>query len=309
MSYVLGFIQSLFNVGFTLITTIFTIMFAFIVAGIAAFKGRNPLFWGILGFFFPWLVFIMPFIPRKMPKFTGDLRYHEAFRGKNPVVASIMALAAIVAKSDGSISREEIKLIKQFVVKTFGLAYEELNDYADAFEYGKDHPERYKDFTYVITSYYKRRDILVAIAYLLVKITIKDGANISRVEEEQVRSILAELGISSYEYESIKASFRQEQYAYGYENYGQYGYNQSNNRSFYTQGNQSLTKKYADVLGVDENASLSEIKKAYRKLVKEYHPDKIAAESMPEEYAQFANQKIIEINEAYEYLKNLRENG
>ena len=309
MSYVLGFIQSLFNVGFTLITTIFTIMFAFIVAGIAAFKGRNPLFWGILGFFFPWLVFIMPFIPRKMPKFTGDLRYHEAFRGKNPVVASIMALAAIVAKSDGSISREEIKLIKQFVVKTFGLAYEELNDYADAFEYGKDHPERYKDFTYVITSYYKRRDILVAIAYLLVKITIKDGANISRVEEEQVRSILAELGISSYEYESIKASFRQEQYAYGYENYGQYGYNQSNNRSFYTQGNQSLTKKYADILGVDENASLSEIKKAYRKLVKEYHPDKIAAESMPEEYAQFANQKIIEINEAYEYLKNLRENG
>ena len=309
MSYVLGFIQSLFNVGFTLITTIFTIMFAFIVAGIAAFKGRNPLFWGILGFFFPWLVFIMPFIPRKMPKFTGDLRYHEAFRGKNPVVASIMALAAIVAKSDGSISREEIKLIKQFVVKTFGLAYEELNDYADAFEYGKDHPERYKDFTYVITSYYKRRDILVAIAYLLVKITIKDGANISRVEEEQVRSILAELGISSYEYESIKASFRQEQYAYGYENYGQYGYNQSNNRSFYTQGNQSLTKKYADILGVDENASLAEIKKAYRKLVKEYHPDKIAAESMPEEYAQFANQKIIEINEAYEYLKNLRENG
>ena len=309
MSYVLGFIQSIFNVGFTLITTLFTIIFAFIVAGIAAFKGRNPLFWGILGFFFPWLVFIMPFIPRKMPKLTGDLRYHEAFRGKNPVVASIMALAAIVAKSDGNISREEIRLIKQFVVKTFGLSYDELNNYADAFDYGKDHPERYKDFTYVITSYYKRRDILVAIAYLLVKITIKEGTSISTAEEEQVRSILSELGISSYEYESIKASFRQERYTYGYENYGQYNYNQSNNKNFYTQGSQSLTKKYADVLGVDENASLSEIKKAYRKLVKEYHPDKIAAESMPEEYAQFANQKIIEINEAYEYLKNLRENG
>lgn len=309
MSYVLGFIQSIFNLGFTLITTLFTMIFAFIIAGIAAFKGRNPLFWGILGFFFPWLVFIMPFIPRKMPKLAGDLRYHEAFRGRNPVVASIMALSAIVAKSDGSVSREEIKLIKQFVVKTFGLAYEELNDYADAFNYGKDHPERYKDFTYVITGYYKRRDVLVAIAYLLVKITVKEGTTLSGAEDEQLRNILTELGISYYEYESIKASFRQERFTYGYENYGQYNYNQSNNRNFYTQSNQSLTKRYADILGVDENASLSEIKKAYRKLVKEYHPDKIAAESMPEEYTEFANQKIIEINEAYEYLKNLRENG
>lgn len=309
MSYVLGFIQSIFNLGFTLITTLFTIIFAFIIAGIAAFKGRNPLFWGILGFFFPWLVFIMPFIPRKMPKLPGDLRYHEAFRGRNPVVASIMALSAIVAKSDGSVSREEIKLIKQFVVKTFGLGYEELNTYADAFNYGKDHPERYRDFTYVITGYYKRRDILVAIAYLLVTITIKGGTTLSRAEDEQLGNILAELGISYYEYESIKASFRQERATYGYENYSQYNYNQSNNRNFYTQNDQALTKRYADILGVDENASLSEIKKAYRKLVKEYHPDKIAAESMPEEYTEFANQKIIEINQAYEYLKNLRENG
>lgn len=309
MSYLFGLIQSIFSVGFILITMIFTIILAFVIAGIAAFKGRSPLFWGILGFFFPWIVFIMPFIPRKMPKFVGDLKYHEAFRGKNPVVASIMALSAIVAKSDGSISREEIKVVKQFVVKTFGLSYEELNDYAGAFEYGKDHPEQYKEFTHVITSYYSRRDILVAIAYLLVKITMQDGTSISVAEDEQVRSILAELGISRYEYESIKAAFRQEQYSYGYSNYSQYGYNQSNSSGFHTQGTQSLTKKYADVLGVDENASLSEIKKAYRKLAKEYHPDKMAAESMPEDYAKFANQKIIEINEAYEYLKNLRENG
>ncbi|MBU3810924.1 MAG: TerB family tellurite resistance protein [Candidatus Niameybacter stercoravium] len=309
MSYLFGLIQSIFSFGFTLITMIFTIILAFVIAGIAAFKGRNPLFWGILGFFFPWIIFIMPFIPRKVPKFTGDLRYHEAFRGKNPVVASIMALSAIVAKSDGNISRDEIKVVKQFVVKTFGLSYEALNSYAGAFEYGKNHPEDYKEFTRMITSYYNRRDILVAIAYLLVKITMQDGTSMSAAEDEQVRSILAELGISMYEYESIKASFRQERYNYDYSNYGQHGYNQSNSSGFRTQGAQSLTKKYADVLGVDENASLSEIKKAYRKLVKEYHPDKMAAESMPKEYADFANQKIIEINEAYEYLKNLRENG
>ena len=71
----------------------------------------------------------------------------------------------------------------------------------------------------------------------------------------------------------------------------------------------SEKRDYYEVLGVGKDADAKEIKKAYRKLVKEYHPDKMAAESMPEDYAKFANQKIIEINEAYEYLKNLRENG
>lgn len=304
MGYLFGIIQSIFSFGFNLITMLFTFILAAIIAGIAFFKGRSPLIWGMLGFFFPWLIFIMPFIPRKVPKFTGDLRYNEAFRGKNPVIASIMALAAIVAKSDGNISREEINLVKQFVVKYFGVSYEALNEYAGAFEYGKNHPEDYKEFTRMITGYYNRRDVILAIAYLLVSITMQDGTSMSEVENEQIRRILAELGISGYEYESIKASFRGQQYDYGYSNYSN-----NNGGGFGRQTSQSLTKKYADILGVDENASMSEIKKAYRKLVKEYHPDKMAAESMPEDYINFANQKIIEINEAYEYLKNLRENG
>lgn len=300
MNYLFGIIQSILGFGFSLIAMIFTLIIAAFIGGIAFFKGRSPLIWGIIGFFFPWLIFIMPFIPRKVPKFSSDLRYHEAFRGKNPVIASIMALSAIVAKSDGSISREEISIVKQFVVRYFGLPYEALNQYADAFEYGKNHPEDYKEFTRMIATYYNRRDIIIAIAYLLVSITMQDSKGMSEVEDQQIRLILAELGISSYEYESIKGSFTREQ------NY--YSYGQAGTGSTFSQNSGSLTKKYCEILGVDENASFSEIKKAYRKLVKEYHPDKMASESMPEDYTKFANQKIIEINEAYEYLKNLKEN-
>lgn len=300
MEYLFGMIQSILGFGFSLITMIFTLILAAIIAGIAFFKGRSPLLWGIIGFFFPWIIFIMPFIPRKIPKFSGELRYHEAFKGRNPVIASIMALAAIVAKSDGNISREEITLIKQFVVRYFGLTYEAINEYAEAFEYGKDHPDSYKEFTRMITSYYNRRDIIIAISYLLVSITMQDGKEMSELGDQKIRLILGELGVSSYEYQSIKNSFIRGQNTY---NYGQAGAGSS-----FAQNNESLTKKYCQVLGVDEHASFQEIKKAYRKLVKEYHPDKMASESMPEDYTKFANQKIIEINEAYEYLKNLKEN-
>ena len=72
------------------------------------------------------------------------------------------------------------------------------------------------------------------------------------------------------------------------------------------QTSEDLLKKYSEVLGVSPDASLAEIKKAYRKLVKEYHPDKLASGSIPEEYIAFANQKIREINEAYEYLEKMK---
>src|SRR5208337_3656722 len=52
--------------------------------------------------------------------------------------------------------------------------------------------------------------------------------------------------------------------------------------------------RYHKILEIDENCSLDEIKQAYRRLAKKYHPDRNAAEN--------AQQKFIEINEAYEVL-------
>lgn len=57
-------------------------------------------------------------------------------------------------------------------------------------------------------------------------------------------------------------------------------------------------KKYYDILGVPENASENDIKKAYTKLATKYHPDKNL--DNPEE----AIKKFKEIKEAYEYLTN-----
>lgn len=57
-----------------------------------------------------------------------------------------------------------------------------------------------------------------------------------------------------------------------------------------------------EVLGVGKNASMDEIKSAYKELIKKYHPDKYQDNPL----ADLAEEKLKEINEAYEYLSNVK---
>jgi len=57
-------------------------------------------------------------------------------------------------------------------------------------------------------------------------------------------------------------------------------------------------------LGVSPDASFDEVKSAYRKKVTEYHPDKVIAKGMPDEFVQFAETRFREIQEAYEAIRD-----
>ena len=61
------------------------------------------------------------------------------------------------------------------------------------------------------------------------------------------------------------------------------------------------SKAYA-VLGLPESATEAEIKKAYRKLILEYHPDAVAAKGMADEFKEYATKRFREIQEAYETI-------
>jgi DnaJ like chaperone protein len=59
-------------------------------------------------------------------------------------------------------------------------------------------------------------------------------------------------------------------------------------------------------LGVSVDDDMSTIKKAYRKLIREYHPDIIKSQGKSEAYMQEATEKTQEINQAYEMIKEAR---
>lgn len=56
------------------------------------------------------------------------------------------------------------------------------------------------------------------------------------------------------------------------------------------------------VLGVSRDDSLEEVRRAYRALVAENHPDRLIARGLPEEFIAVANRRMAAINEAYEAI-------
>ena len=70
-------------------------------------------------------------------------------------------------------------------------------------------------------------------------------------------------------------------------------------------GGNRLDAAYA-ILGIESDADAAELKRAYRRLMNQHHPDKLVARGMPEEMVQLATQKSQEIREAYETIKKAR---
>lgn len=60
------------------------------------------------------------------------------------------------------------------------------------------------------------------------------------------------------------------------------------------------------ILGIDKNDDIATVKKAYRKLVRQYHPDIIKSQGKSEAYIKEATAKTQEINQAYEMIKKSR---
>lgn len=67
----------------------------------------------------------------------------------------------------------------------------------------------------------------------------------------------------------------------------------------------SLDDAYS-VLGLDESASDAEVKKAYRRLMSQNHPDKLAGQGMPEDMREIAEERTREIRNAYDTINAAR---
>lgn len=316
-------LNALFSLGANIVSFGFQLILGIIAGLIATSKSRSGLFWGVLTFFFPWLIIIVLMLPRKLQRFKSYLSAAEGFKDKNPAIASIMALTAIVAKADGHVSQDEVDTIRRFVLQNFNISSSELTTYNVAFEYGKNHPDEYKEFARIIRLFHNQRTFILSLSYLLLKLGTKQKANTHK-EDGIVKEIILELGLTEYEYQSIYLYFTASgsEQSYGgfgggfYQgNFGGFNYNgqSSGNRTSGNYGTsfnkEAQLDKYRKVLGVSKETGMNEVKKAYRTLAKEYHPDKVESEGMPAEYMKYATERISEINEAYEYVKSCENVG
>lgn len=74
---------------------------------------------------------------------------------------------------------------------------------------------------------------------------------------------------------------------------------------FYQPKQQQESKSnYYQILGIKNRATEKEIKRAYRKQMSQYHPDKLASKALPEEMMEQAKEKAQIIQKAYEALRN-----
>jgi len=70
-------------------------------------------------------------------------------------------------------------------------------------------------------------------------------------------------------------------------------------------GGMSVRDAYA-ILGVSQRASNDEVKKAYRKLMSQHHPDKLVSKGLPAEMVEMAKTKSQDISRAYERVREAR---
>ena len=183
---------------------------------------------------------------------------------------TLLILASVVIKADGRIDQRELDYVRMHFVKMYGK--ERANN-------------AFKLFNGIIKKQISTRQVCMQIRqhmshssrlqllHFLFGIAKADG-QVTSLEEEEIRKIASYLYINDHDYSSIKAMF----------------YDESD----------SAYK----ILEITKTATNDELKKAYRKMAKKYHPDKL--EGLGEEHKKGANEKFQKIQAAYEQIKNER---
>ena len=82
-------------------------------------------------------------------------------------------------------------------------------------------------------------------------------------------------------------------------------YSRNQGRQTYTTPQPTVGDAYG-VLGIASTATIAEIKKAYRRLMNQHHPDKLASRGLPEGMVKMAKEKTQQIRAAYDLVREAR---
>jgi len=199
-----------------------------------------------------------------------------------------------VAKADGRVTPSEIKLAEA-VMQKMGLNSQMRDMAINLFRQGKQADFPIDQVLQQLRNECHRRKLLLRMFIeIQIQAAFADG-QINPREEAVLCKICDYLKISRFEYETLKMQFQAQQRFYQY----------SQQAPFAQRKDASLHEAYA-LLGIKPDATDAEVKKAYRKLMSQHHPDKLVSKGLPEEMMVLAKEKTQQIRKAYETIRNQR---
>jgi DnaJ like chaperone protein len=221
---------------------------------------------------------------------------HDAARSQQAFFTATFSVMGHMAKADGVVSQDEIQAANA-VMAHMNLEPAQRLAAIQLFNQGKearfDLDATLRDLRLAC---HGRRDLLGMFLQIQVHAAMADGS-MHPAERQMLERICDMLGISGYELNQYIQFVQAQQRFAGGRGYAGGGTAQART--------DNLAAAY-QTLGVAATASDAEIKTAYRRLMKENHPDKLVARGLPENMIRLAQEKVQQINVAYDAIKASR---
>ena len=209
---------------------------------------------------------------------------------QSQLLESVFAVMGALCKADNVITRDEINAVEQ-MFGMLNLHGEQREQAKAAFNRGKQ-PEF--DLDAAVDQFarisHSRRPLVQLFLQLQVMAIAADG-RIDPAEHAMLVRIARRLGLSEADVSQLEALLR------------------AGTTGPSGPGARPAQDKLGDAyiaLGVTPDSDAAEIKRAYRKLISQNHPDKLAARGLPESMRAVAEERSREINSAYDLIKAAR---
>ena len=190
---------------------------------------------------------------------------------------AVIVLSAKMAKADGRVTRAEVDAFKEL----FHIPPDEMENVGRLFDEAKKDAQGFEPYAEQISMMFAHEPaVMEELLGGLFHIARADGF-VHPKELEFLRKTALIFGFSEVQFERLKTIHMGDM------------------------GGADGAAPY-QVLGLSSKASDDEIKKTYRTLIRENHPDTLIAQGMPQEFIDVANEKMAAINAAYDVIEKER---
>lgn len=229
--------------------------------------------------------------------FSGQYRLNPQQQSQiqNTFFRVTFLVMGYIAKSDGRVSEDEIQVARS-IMQRMHLNEHQKRQAIDYFNQGKQASFSLNQALDELDQACHRQRLLLRM-FIEIQFQAAMGSGKLTPHKQQILQQICErfgLGMAFSQfaglYEQVFGAGRQQHYQQ---------YQQSHSYK------PSLSDDYK-VLGIAADASKTEIKRAYRRLMSQHHPDKLIAQGLPEEMIKLATDKTQTIQAAYERIKQAK---